>query len=288
MKPALLMAAVLVVPTMPAVAQQGTPRAWQQRIDVAVDLPVPVVELSSVNPFAIAVDQLPTLRASTAPRKLDVGGTTLVAAYVNAKGECLGGVPLELPFPGLTGAVLDEITGSRFDSARIGDREVASWVVIAFDIAGRIKESAIGAPNFELPDPELPPTPIDSLQVAPSGLLLRAPYERQSLLTKQATPRRLQVKSSSQDADVPIRALIHITSAGRCDRFVPLNLDSGLNSWLSAYLATWRLDPAQRGGEPHEAWLLYSARARIKLSGLDSTGVRVVRDRSFSPPGVDR
>jgi hypothetical protein len=268
-------------------AQQGTPRAWQQRIDVAIDLPVPVVDLESANPFAIAVDQPPKLTSSEAPRKLDVSGRAIVAAYVDAEGECLGGVPLELPFPGLTTAILDEITGERFDTARIGDREVPSWVVIGFDIAGRVKESTVGAPSFELPDPSLPPEPSEPLRVAPPGSLVRAPYEPQDSLTKLATPRRLRVKASGQDADIPIRALLHITAGGRCDRFVPLNLDSGLHSWLSAYLATWRLEPALLDGEPHEAWVIYSARAQLRLSGLDSSVTHVLRDRSFTPPSSD-
>jgi hypothetical protein len=268
-------------------AQQGAPRAWQQRIDVAVDLPVPVIGVESANPFAIAVDQAPQLTSSEAPRKLDVSGRAVVAAYVDAKGECLGGVPLELPFPGLTTDVLDEVTGERFDTARIGDREVPSWIVIGFDITGRVKESTVGTPSFELPDPALPPEPSEPLRVAPPGSLVRAPYEPQSSLTKLATPRRLRIRAPGQEVDIPIRALVHITAGGRCDRFVPLNLDSGLHSWLSAYLATWRLEPALLDGEPHDAWVIYSARAQLKLSSLDSTVTNVLRDRSFTPPSSD-
>jgi hypothetical protein len=117
--------------------------------------------------------------------------------------------------------------------------------------------------------------------------LLRAPYEPAASLTASATPRRLRVKAPGQDADIPIRALVHITAGGRCDRFVPLNLDPGFDRWLSAYLATWRLQPATRDGEPHEVWVLYSARAQLKISGIESTAVRVVRDRTFEPPKDD-
>jgi hypothetical protein len=281
------MVAVLAVLAPSVEAQNGARRAWQQRIDVAIDLPVPLVEVASANPFAIAVDALPELISSTPPRKLDVQGTAVVAAYVNPRGECLGGVPLELPFPGLTTAVLDEVTSERFDPAQTGEGDVGSWVVIAFDMDGRIKESTVGAPTFELPDPGVPPVPSEPPEVAPSGLLLRAPYEPASSLTRTATPRRLRVKAPSQDADIPIRALVHITAGGRCDRFVPLNLDSGLDRWLSAFLATWRLQPAMVDGEPHEVWVLYSARAQLKLSGIDSSAVRVVRDRTFEPSTGD-
>ena len=288
MKLVSLTSAILLLCLAPmAHAQSGSPRAWQQRIAVTIDLPVPIVALESTNPFAIAVDQPPLLLTSTPPKKLKVQGTAVVAAYVDIKGDCLGGVPLELPFPGMTQTILDELKNVRFDPAKTGDKTVGSWVVLGLDIAGRIKESSVGGSTFELPDPASPPEPTPPLRAAPSGLLLRAPYEPLSSLTTFASPRRLKVKAPSQDADIPVRALVHITSGGRCDRFVPLNIESGLHGWLSAYLATWRLDPALLDGAPHEAWVVYSARAQLKLSTLDSTGVKVIRNRSFEPPSTE-
>jgi hypothetical protein len=285
MKTASVTSAILLLCFAPTVfAQNGAPRAWQQRIAVEIDLPVPIVALESANPFAIAVDQPPRLLSSTPPKKLNVQGTAVVAAYSNTKGDCLGGLPLELPFPGMTQTIIDELKNVRFDPAKRGDKTVGSWVVLGLDIVGRIKESSVGGPTFELPDPSAPPEPAPPLRVAPSGLLLRAPYEPQSKLTTFASPRRLKVKAPGQDADIPVRALVHITSSGRCDRFVPLNMEPGLHRWLSAYLATWRLDPAQLDGAPHEAWVVYSARAQLKISSLDSNGVNVIRNRSFEPP----
>jgi hypothetical protein len=113
---------------------------------------------------------------------------------------------------------------------------------------------------------------------------LRAPYEPQGSLTSFASPRRLKIKAPGQETDIPVRALVHITADGRCDRFVPLNLDTGFRRWLSAFLATWRLEPATKDGSPHEAWVVYSARAQMKLTGLNSTSVTVIRNRSFEPP----
>lgn len=279
--------ALLLLVTTPVPAQMGAPRAWQQRVAVEIDLAVPVVTLESANPFAIAVDTAPRLLSSTPPKKLDVAGSAVVAAYVDAKGNCLGGVPLELPFPGLTTSVLEELKGVRFDPGTLNGTDVGSWVVLGIDIAGRVKESTVGAPTFELPSPSTPPQPSTPLRVSPSGRLLRAPYEPQAALTTFASPRRLKIKAPGQEPDIPIRALVHISPSGRCDRFVPLNLETGLHKWLSAYLATWRLEPARLGGEPHEAWVIYSARAQLKISGLDSTGVRVIRDRSYTPPPVE-
>ena len=61
-----------------AYAQSGAPRAWQQRVAVTIDPPVPIVALESANPFAIAVDQPPRLVTSTPPKKLDVQGEAVV------------------------------------------------------------------------------------------------------------------------------------------------------------------------------------------------------------------
>jgi hypothetical protein len=80
-----------------------------------------------------------------------------------------------------------------------------------------------------------------------------------------------------------LRALVHVNEEGRCDRYVPLDLFDGLNPWVSAFLATWRVQPATVDGVAKATWLVYSARVKIKLSGLDSTTFRVVRDRDFYP-----
>jgi hypothetical protein len=286
MKLALIPAMILVCLAPLAEAQSGTPRAWQQRIDVEIALPVPIVPLESVNPFAIAVDRPPQLVESTPPKKLDVVGTARVAVYVTAKGESPGGVPLVLPFPGLTASILEELKNVRFDPATTGKGPVPSWVVLDLPIGGRVKESTVGSPTFELPNPITPPEPAAPLRISPPGNLLNAPYEAPSALATFASPRRLKVKAPAQEADIPVRALVHVTEGGRCDRFVPLDLDTGLHSWLSAYLATWRLEPAQLDGVPHDAWVVYSARAQLDMSSLDSTGVTVVRSGSFEPPSV--
>ncbi|MCU0303376.1 MAG: hypothetical protein MUC56_04920 [Thermoanaerobaculales bacterium] len=280
---AIVVCLTTLCPSFPAHGQHGSTRAWQQRIEIEVDLPIPVVALDSANPFAIPVDSPPRLVASTPPKKLDVAGTLRIAAYVDAKGECRGAVPLALPFPGLAATVLEEIKNVRFDPAVRGSTAVASWVVLELPIVGRVKDSTVGAPTFELPDPAAPPEPPAPLSVAPPGSLLNAEFVPQPSLSSLASPRRLKVKTPAQDVEVPVRALVHVTAGGRCDRFVPLDIDTGLTTWLSAYLATCRLDPAVRDGAPHEAWVVMSTRAQIEMTSLESTGVTVVRDRSFEP-----
>lgn len=280
------LAAFVVVMLMVAVvgAQSASDRAWQQRLEVAIPLPVPVVELSSINPFASVVDEPAALLQSTPPRKVDIKGTAVVAAYVDSKGECLGVVPLELPFPGLTASLATSLTGSRFDPALAGSTPQPSWVVLEIDMEGRVKDGTVSDQTFDVPDPASPPVPQQGVVMAPPGRLRNLTATPRSQLTQLATPRRVRINAPSREGQVPVRALVHVTKDGRCDRYVPLELDDGLNNWLSAYFASWKMRPAQRDGSTVESWLVYSSRANLKLSGIDATNFRVAKNRTYSPP----
>lgn len=266
-----------------APAQNTSTRAWQQRLDLEIPLPVPAVEMESVNPFALPIDTMPELLTSAPPSKVVVAGPAVVAAYVDAKGECLGAVPLELPFPGLTAVVVDELTGKRFEPARVGSEASPSWVVLEANLTGKVKESSTSDLQFTLPDPDQPSTPSRPSTVSPSGQLLRMPVTATADLTALAAPKKFKIKAPGQESTNVISALVHLTSEGRCDRFVPLDLPSGLTPWLSAYLDTWRLEPATHDGVPAECWMIYSGRVQLKISSLQSTEVRVLTDRTYDP-----
>ncbi len=266
-----------------AAAQSASSRAWQQRLQVSIPLPVPMVELEPINPFAVEVDQIAEVAQSTPPRKIDVRGTARVAAYVDTKGECLGAVPLELPFPGLTSSINVDLTGSRFEPAMAGSAPQASWAVLEIVMEGRVKEAEIVDHSLERPDPESPPVPSVQAEMVPPGNLRNLKATPQSQLSRLAAPRRVKVSAPSRDDEVQIRALVHVDENGRCDRYVPLELHDGLNPWLSAYLATWRAQPGTRGGQPVASWVVYTARVRMRLSGLDSASSRVVNDREYVP-----
>jgi hypothetical protein len=283
---------VTILVSAPAAAEHPATRAWQQRLQMDIPLAVPQVDLVAVNPFALPIDSPPKLLSSAAPRKVDVSGPAVVAAYVDARGDCLGSVPLELPFPGLTAELVEELAGSRFEPARVAATAAPSWTVLEIMMEGRVKESEPAPPQLELPDPTRPPVPHPPDRVSPSGNLLRLPATPMTELTALATPRRIKVSAPGGEASVLINALVHVTDAGRCDRFVALQLPAGLSQWLSAYLATWRLEPATNDGAPVEAWIVYTGRVQMKLSGLQSAQIRTLTDRSYDPladnPGADQ
>ena len=283
MKRVIMIVATFVLVATTAAAQSASSRAWQQRMDVEIPLPVPLVELLPVNPFAIDVDETPAVLQASAPRKVDVRGTATVATYIDAKGVCLGAVPLELPVPGLTASLVEDLNGSRFDPAIAGGLPQPSWVVVEIGVEGRIKESEIVEQTLKMPDPETPSVPSQPVAMKPPGNLRNLKATPQTKLTKLAAPRRIKISAPGRDDEVHIRALLHVTEHGRCDRYVPLELFDGLNPWFSGYLATWRLQPAARDGAPVAVWVEYSARVRMKLSGMSSTTSKVVRDREYTP-----
>jgi hypothetical protein len=266
-----------------ATAQQPATRAWQQRLQMDIPLAVPVVELEAVNPLARPLTTPPRLLSSAAPRKVEVSGQAVVAAYVDSKGDCLGSVPLELPFPGMTAELVEELSRARFEPSRIGSAAAPSWVVLEVVMEGKVKESDPAPPQLELPDPGRPPVRHLPDRVIPSGNLQRLPTTPPQDLTTLATPRRLKVSAHGGDVNVLANALVHVTEAGRCDRFVPLELPAGLDEWLSAYLATWRLDPALLDGTPVDTWIVYTGRVQMKLSNLQSSSVRTMPGRSYDP-----
>jgi hypothetical protein len=279
---ALFIAASLLVVNSVA-AQSASSRAWQQRIDVEIPLPVPLVELDSVNPFAVKVDETPKVTQAITPRKVAITGSATVAAFVDAKGTCLGAVPLELPVPGLTAAIVEDLDGTRFDPALAGSAPQPSWVVVEIAVEGKVKESEIVDQSLVMPDPTKPPVTDEPVAMQPPGSLRNLRATPHAQLSRLAAPRRIKVSAPGREDEIHVRALVHVTENGRCDQFVPLELYEGLNPWFSAFLASWRVQPATRNGSPVSAWVEYSARFRMKLSSVSSTTSRVLRNRDYVP-----
>ena len=282
-KRVIMTVAVFVLVATSAAAQSASSRAWQQRMDVEIPLPVPLVELEAVNPFATEVDETPKVTQATAPRKVAVQGVATVAVFVDAKGICLGAVPLELPVPGLTASLVEDLNGARFDPATAGGAPQPSWVVLEIVMEGKVKESEIVDQTLEMPDSETPSVPNQPVAMKPPGSLRNLKATPHAQLSKLAAPRRIKVSAPGRDDEIHIRALVHVTENGRCDRYVPLELYDGLNLWFSGYLASWRVQPATRDGAPLAVWVEYSARVRMKVSGISSTTSRVVRDHEYTP-----
>ena len=178
---------------------------------------------------------------------------------------------------------MQELTGSRFEPALAGNAPQPSWVVLEIDMEGRVKEAEVLDQSLSTPDPSAPPVPSEPAAMAPPGNLRSLRVTPQAQLSTFAAPRRVRVSAPGREDELHLRALVHINENGRCDRFVPLEIYDGLSTWFSAFLASWSVQPATLDGTPQATWMIYSARVSMKLGGLDSGTVRVVRDREYTP-----
>jgi len=266
-------------------AQPADSRAWQQRLEVAIPVPVPVVELETVNPFASDLEVEPKLLAARTPDRIDIRVMATAAVYVDDDGECLGAVPLELPFPGVAAELVAELAGSRFEPARTGQQPQPSWPVVELLLEGRIKSGTVIDQRLEPPEPATPPQPSQPTRIAPPGNLAGLPAVDAASWTTPAAPKRVRVRLGDRETDVSLRALLRIEADGTCSRFVPLDVPAGLRPWLSAYLATWRLDPGRDASGPVAAWTTLTARVRFDLGKFGSEAVRVAAERSYDPTG---
>jgi len=275
----------LILIAVSAAAQEPGARAWQQRLAVAMPTVLPMVALEPVNPFAVSVDVPPTLLRESLPERLEVTGRAVVAAYVDGDGQCREAIVLEQPFPDLVTALVTELKDSRFEPARAGTQPRPAWVVLGVDFATEVRSATVLDQVLQMPDPSAPPAPASPLASAPPGRLAELPAADPSTLSSLPAPRRVRVRVPRHQAEVGVRLMVHVTPDGRCDRFVPLELDGGLVPWVAAYLATWHLDPARGDEQPVASWVVWTARLSLDLSTLKSSEVKVLRDRGFSPAG---
>ena len=266
-----------------ALAQQTPERAWQRRLSVDVPLPLPVVAVEAVDPLAVPVDTPPRLLSAAPPRKVPVAGTARVAAYVDAEGSCEGAVPVTLPFPAVASELVADVMSGRFEPARSGKVPRPAWSALDITLAGKVKRAAIVDQSLEMPDAEVPPEPAPEPAPYVSGRLAGLPAADPGELTSVASPRRLSVRIPSREAEAPLRLLVHLTAAGTCDRVVPLEMAPGLRRWVLEFLASWRVQPALKDGEPVAVWAVYRARVQLKLSSLSSTTIRMVPGAAFTP-----
>ncbi len=268
---------------VPAEAQERGTRAWQQRLEVEVPMAAPTVALAPINPFDEPYDTPPELGSGTPPERYDVVGRAEVAAHIGTEGDCSGVVPLELPFPHSISSIVPAFREARFEPAKAGNRTVASWAVVNVTLSGKVKDAEIVSQVLESVDPAIPPTPSSTVPEYDAGRLAALTAAPPESITTPPSVRRLRVRMPGRDVEVPVRALVHLTAEGTCDRFVPLEMDPGLERWFARFLQSWRVQPAVLDGQPTDAWMIYTARFNLRLSSISSDSERVLSDRRWQP-----
>ncbi|MCP4900248.1 MAG: hypothetical protein GY906_25025 [bacterium] len=285
MRKALLVLSVSLLTVATASAQDAGKRAWQQRLDVRIPITVPTIAVEANNPFSIQLDEAPKLLRSTVPKKVDVRGEALVAAYVDDRGGCLGAIPLEVPYAGISNLLVKELGKSRFDAARLGEGTVPSWAVVGVRLESRVKEATVRNQVFELPDPQVPNVPVGPTRMEAPGRLRNLPVSDPSALTSAAAMRRFRFRAAAKASDIVIVALVHVTAEGVCDQYVPLDMDAGMRTWFETFMGTWGFEPGSSGGQQVDCWMVYTANLAVEMSSIKANVARVLKDRTYSPNG---
>lgn len=276
---ALVAAALLVA--CPTLAQ----KPWEQRVNIAVRVPVELPAIPPSNPFAVAVDTLAS--AAQTPLVEDFKGTFQVelAAYIDAEGNCQRAVVTASPLPGVTGPVAKEIIETRFTPATLADTTVPTWTAIELDLVGRIDEGAVIRIQSLAPNPAVPTQPEPVAFTGPDARDLQLPATPTESLDQLPSPKRFRVRTGSLTFTPRIRLLAEVSERGVCERVVFLSCPDGLRGWLLASLGAWTFRPALRQGTAVTTWVILEADLDVETSSLSTDTLRVLRRNPLSPAG---
>ena len=269
--------AALLIAAVPAAAQ----RPWEERVDIALPVPVELPSIPPSNPFALAVDTVAT--AVRTPLAEEFAGTFPVTAagYVDAEGECRRVVVTVAPLPGLAAVVTTEVGKTRFNPGLLMGTSVPTWVTMAIDLAGRIEEGSVTRIQSVAPDPAAPPTLEPRAFAGPDARDLQLPATSVENLEKLPSPKRFRIRADGLDFRQNVRLLAEIGERGNCARVIFLSCPEGLRGWLVASLAEWTFQPAARAGQAVSAWVIVEAELLVQTSTLRADSVRIVRQDPF-------
>jgi hypothetical protein len=264
----------LLLLSAPVLAQ----KPWEAR----VDLPVPVaLELPAVpltNPFAAPVLSPPTPVATPLREKFNDTFTVLASAYVTSEGACRRVVFTRMPLPGMDTELRQAVSELNFTPARAGGTAVPTWLPIAIDLKGRVKQGQVTKLQPTSPDPGTPPVPEVAAAPTPEARDLNLPATPVARIEQPASlkrPPRMRVDGHTWRQ--PIRLLADVSAEGRCQRVVFLGCPEGLRTWLLASMAAWTFRPAAGQSGPVQAWALLDGEVEVEVGNLASEGLRVMQ-----------
>jgi hypothetical protein len=275
-----LVAATLLV-ACPVLAQ----KPWEQRVDIAVPVPVELPAIPPSNPFAMASDTLAS--ALQTPLNEDFEGMfpVTVAGYVDAKGICRRAVVTYSSLPGIAAPVTNEIAETRFTPAMLAGTAVATWTTLGLELVGRINEGSVVRVQSLAPNPSVPTQPDPGTTVGPEERDLQLPATPVENLEQLPSPKRFRVRTGSLGFKHSIRLLAEVSERGVCERVVFLSCPDGLRGWLLASLGNWSFRPALRQGSAVTTWVILEADLDVETSSLSTDTLRVLRQNPLAATG---
>ena len=270
---------LLLLAALPANAQ----KPWEMRVDLPVTVPVELPAVPATNPFAAALTSAPMPVTTPLQEKLVTNVPAQAAAYVDATGVCRRVVFISVPFPGITRELQTAVEETTFSPGKSFGNVAATWLPVAFDLAGRIQEGRLLTLQVLAPDPATPPLPETAATPAADSrdLALQAvPAEK---LDVMPLPKHFKVRLDGREWRQEVKLLAEVSPAGQVTRVVFLACPLGLRPWMLRSLASWTFRPGQGAEGPVAAWVQVELAVQVEVSDLDSDALRVSRQTVYPP-----
>ena len=220
-----------------------------------------VARFPADNPFGAAVDVPASVPVKPAIPKVLMNDEMFVAVRVDSKGKAVGVKRVRDPIPSLAADTQKSLARWTFDPPKKGGQPVDTWTSLRLDLAFeidplKIEQLALMPITRESPIPapfEWPATAqwLESLTVAPpaDGSV---PLEQLDL---PPTPRKSPWSADSLKRPITAKLWVHITSAGKLDRIVPIQInDPFLIAYLKRGLGFVAFRPARTGTTNVDSW----------------------------------
>lgn len=272
---------LMILATVLLAAQSQAEKPWEQRVDLAVPVPIVLPAIPPTNPFATSVTSPPTPSTTPLREKFTDLFTVEVAAYIDAQGVCRRVVFTQLPWPGFGAELREGLLETRFTPARAGGGDVSVWLPLAIDLKGRINEGRVVRIQGIAPDPVVPPfAEVPSVPV-PDARDLALPATNLDSVEKLPSPKRFRARVDGRSWRQTVKLLVAVSAEGHGERVVFLSWPDGLRKWLLTSMAGWLFHPAVGATGPVPSWVEIEGEVEVRLGDLSADAVKITRQACY-------
>jgi hypothetical protein len=272
---------LMILATVLLAAQSQAQKPWEQRVDLAVPVPIVLPAIPPTSPFATSVVSPPSPSATPLREKFADLFAVEVAAYLDAQGVCRRVVFTQLPWPGLGTELQEGLLETRFTPARARGGDVPVWLPLGIDLKGRIDEGRVVRLQGIAPDPAAPPLAKAPSVPVPDARDLALPATSLDSVEKLPSPKRFRARVDGRTWRQTVKLLVAVSAEGHGERVVFLSWPDGLRKWLLTSMAGWRFRPAASATGAAPSWVELEGEVEVRLGRLSADAVRVTRQACY-------
>ena len=272
---------LLIFATVIVAAQSYAEKPWEQRVDLAVPVPIVLPAIPPTNPFATSVISPPAPVTTLLREKFVDVFNVEAAAYIDAGGVCRRVVFTKLPLPGLDAELQEGALEARFAPASAHGAGVPVWLPLGIELKGRVDGGRVVGLQGVSPDPGVPPVAETTPAPTPAAGDLALQATSLDSVEKLPSPHRFRARADGRTWQQPIKLLVAVTADGHAERVVFLSWPPGLRNWVLTSMAGWVFRPAASASGPTPSWVQLDGQVEVRLGDLKADTVRVTRQACY-------